>query len=66
MKGFDYDIDQPLDLPPREWKAKLQALVAKGGRRKVVEGETWGIHARGVIAFEIYGNIQLPETKNES
>ena len=57
IEGFDYRADRPVSMTRKEWRAVVRAYIAKGGRRKIVEGETFLIQRVGQIEFEIYANI---------
>lgn len=57
IEGFDYRTDRPVSMTRKEWRALVRAYIAKGGRRKIVEGETFLIPRVGQIEVEIYANI---------
>jgi len=61
MKGHDYRTHTDCARPVGEWSADLADVLAAGGMRKVEDGETFAKDSRGVLLFEIYGNVQ-PKT----
>jgi hypothetical protein len=62
IEGFDYRLVEP-DAIRREstatWRAELREVLANGGRRMVVSGETWAKDAQGKLLFEVYGNVTV-------
>lgn len=58
VQGFDYRTQQACTRPAGEWSADLARVIAAGGRRRVEHGETFAHDARGLIVFEVYGNVR--------
>lgn len=72
INGFDYRSQKPMSKPKREWRNDIREVIASGGKRKIVEGETfltvpitedlgapWGKCITQKLAVEIYANIPL-------
>jgi hypothetical protein len=60
IEGFDYRTGTSVVKSIREWKADTREIVAKGGKRRVENGETFvsiKTPERMVLAFEIYANV---------
>lgn len=59
LSGFDYRLQKEVERSSREWREELVKLVKTGGRRRHEHGETFGHERNSLIAFEIYGNVQV-------
>jgi hypothetical protein len=59
IQGFDYRTQQVRSLPASEWRDELQAVIRKGGRRRVEAGETFATIPGLGIQFEVYANINV-------
>lgn len=59
VDGFDYDTQTALRLTRKEWREKIQACLKKGGRREVVEGETFIYGPSGFLLYEVYENLKV-------
>lgn len=59
LHGFDYRLQKQVERSRNEWREELRREVSAGGRRRVEDGETFGHNSRGLIDFEIYGNVNL-------
>lgn len=61
MKGFDYRDRSAdnigTDKSVAKWRELMQAAIAEGGTRRVVNGETFVKDAQGELLFEVYGNV---------
>ncbi len=70
IEGFDYRSDRPIKKTRKQWRSEVKAAIDAGGKRKIVEGETFITlpvvedlgapffkRTKQVIAVEIYSNI---------
>lgn len=72
IPGFDYRSQSKVSKTQQEWRKEAREIIQCGGRRCVVEGETFlklpveedlgapfGRRTKQVLAVEIYANIPL-------
>jgi hypothetical protein len=59
IKGFDYQLQRPLELKRREWIARMTAAVQAGGKRVVENGETIVVSGAPEprVQFEVYTTL---------
>lgn len=63
VTGFDYSAGVPQTRPLIEWRRTMNDVLAKGGRRRVENNETFIYTRSGAIAFEVYATVPAGETR---